>query len=299
MSKYIVLIVALSVCTPAAPEIPSRENAPRGKITPYKVQLTRVSLDAIQQSKELFENERAKRRRQALLVCSVVCAGWFAMRRLSHSSGTVADQSAAAPVQSPQTQTNPLSLKNLPKTFMMLTALGVLVPAIGAISKVGIEALWDIGAALGYGYDGPFAQEEEALQGLMLELREVLRRVRAAQTGREGGVVAPGRVDAYESDQGAYYSLGIVSIYEYMVWRFQNLMALMYLIAPERNHPALTREVEELITCVNQFADQLEFDANNRNDGVARYSATTVKMAYGLIERVKHFIPRFLLKLKY
>jgi hypothetical protein len=186
--------------------------------------------------------------------------------------------------------------KNGPFKRALLQGLGfgTVAIALASFSRV-FKALAgsteDVVMSILRGYKGWFVQEEELLQGTLLELRESLHRARNNQAGKEGSLYGA-------AEQVTYYRSDVISQYEYVMWRFQNLIALMYLITPKRNHGLLTRDVEEIIAYNQAFADQLEKDCNQNTHGFwTKYSAETMMMFHANTECMKEFITRFKTKL--
>ena len=298
---------------PTAVDRPQLHSAPGqlsgNKARPFlrDVELTRLSMPAIEEEKSRLQSEYRKRWVQAFggtvaSVGAIALVIWFikSFERGGASGGstptaqTMTQEAFNAREdvrREREAKRGPWNNSTILGSFA-IGSFGIVATSFQRVFKLLAGTTEEVLLSIFRGYKGWFEQEEEMLQGTLLELRESLHRARNNQAGKEGSLYGA-------SEQVTYYRSDVISQYEYVIWRFQNLIALMYLIAPKRNHAMLTNEVQEMIAYNETFAAHLEKDCNVNTHGFwTKYSAETLMMFHALTECMKEFVTRFKTKLR-
>ena len=304
-SKLLLLTTCLSGALFAA--VPQLESPvvtmPRTTTLSYmrKAELTRLSDDAIVAEESRLKSKRRKRLVQAGVGSVVFVATLCGLVKLDSMvrSNDASLQGKAKDALEEMKLRRDLSNSWIKKIFLGSIAAGgaaLVVTNCQRIFQLVFGSVEDVMVTLFRGYGAWFAAEEEAIKGTMFELREALHGARAQQMGKEGQLY-PGHDSSGE--QVTYYRSDIITQYEYLVWRLKTLIALMYLIAPKKNHAALTASADEVMAYFDGFATQLEGDLNTKTRGfVTHYSHDTMQMLHGVMECIKEFIVTFTVKLR-
>lgn len=258
-----------------------------------EVKLSRLNMDSIQEEITRLQAWRLKHLAQAVVGSAAMVGAITGVTMLAKKYGNSGMKKASTEEyngwkMSRGNWNDPL---NILIGSLIVGVVGVTVTSFQRVFKLLAATTEEVLISVFRGYKGWFAQEEELLQGTLLELRESLHRARNNQVGREGSLYGI-------NEQVTYYRSDVISQYEYVIWRFQNLIALMYLMAPTRNKALLGKEVQEMISYSETFAAQLEKDCNNNTHGFwTKYSADTLMMFHAMTECMKEFVTRFKVKL--